>query len=174
MRSLYDRYKVAKVNAFDNLKKSCGDDAFIDACCFQTQQALEFLIKYKLNDLGVSYKKSHDIEYLFSLLQQEGVTFSKERELLISASKVTSWETTYRYGDGITTTLNAIHDVWNIITCFENELIKNQLATENVWEEYLTKYKISTEFEELERLMSLYKTDCRDVILKNIKNDFLS
>ena len=58
--------------------KVSDDDAYLDIACFETQQALEFLMKAILLENGVSYNKSHDIRYLLSLLEDVNFEFSKK------------------------------------------------------------------------------------------------
>jgi HEPN domain-containing protein len=49
----------------------------VDVACFETQQAIEFLIKAILLENGISYAKLHDIRYLLSLLEQVNFSFEK-------------------------------------------------------------------------------------------------
>lgn len=74
------------------LGKVAQDEAYLDVACFETQQALEFLIKAVLLENGVYYDKSHDIRYLLSLLEETGFTFEKMEALDLLADTVTDWE----------------------------------------------------------------------------------
>ena len=51
--------------------KFTEDDAYLDAACFETRQALEFLLRAVLPEHGVTYEKTNDIRYLMERNNQE-------------------------------------------------------------------------------------------------------
>lgn len=67
MSTMYSRSVVMLEQAKNALEHSSLDEAYLDIACFETQQAIEFLIKAILLENGKSYDKSHDIRYLLSL-----------------------------------------------------------------------------------------------------------
>lgn len=97
--------------ARDALKKVSEDDAYLDIACFETQQALEFLIKEILNEKGTPYPKSHDIDFLLSLLAETGFTFEGFDTLALLSGTVTDWEEHSRYGKGIRTSVDTVRRV---------------------------------------------------------------
>jgi len=82
------------------LKMVTQDDAYLDVACFEAQQALEFLMKAILLENGIVYNKSHDIRYLFSLLEEIKFSFDKQEALDLLADTITDWEAGSRYGKG--------------------------------------------------------------------------
>ena len=111
MSTLYDRSKVSIWKASLSLQHVADDDAFLDSACFDTQQAIEFILKFILSEHGVSYKKTHDIRYLAELLDTTTFKFDKSAELNNMADTITNWETGSRYGSGVRTTVKAIHNL---------------------------------------------------------------
>ena len=77
MSTMYSR----SIAMFEQSKKALAcvslDEAYLDVACFETQQAIEFLLKAILLENGVRYNKSHDIRYLLSLLESIKFTFEK-------------------------------------------------------------------------------------------------
>lgn len=67
MSTMYSRSVAMLSQAKNALLSVQEDDAFLDVACFETQQAVEFLIKAILLENGIPYDKSHDIRYLLSL-----------------------------------------------------------------------------------------------------------
>ena len=104
------RYKTAKRNR----QETTYDDAWCDGICFDLQQAIEFLLKWKLENLGVIAPKTHDILVLCDLLVENGCDVYAVPNLKERASMITSWETASRYGTGVLTTKNAVDEVVRI------------------------------------------------------------
>ena len=77
MSTMYSRSVAMLDQAINAMNKADADEAYLDVACFETQQAVEFLIKAILLENGVPYDKSHDIRYLMSLLTETGFTFEK-------------------------------------------------------------------------------------------------
>ena len=92
MSTLYDRSKVSIWKVSLSLQHTTGDDAFLDSACFDTQQAIEFILKFILSEYGISYKKTHDIRYLAELLDTTTFKFDKSAELNNMADTITNWE----------------------------------------------------------------------------------
>lgn len=127
MSTLYDRSKVSIWKASLSLQHvAADDDAFLDSACFDTQQAIEFILKFILSEYGVSYKKTHDIRYLAELLDTTAFTFDKSAELNNMADTITNWETGSRYGSGVRTTVKAIHSAHDIYKSIDDAFMQMQ------------------------------------------------
>lgn len=135
MGKMYGRSFVMIMQAKDALKKISEDDAYLDIACFETQQAVEFLIKEILTEKGVPYPKSHDISYLLSLAKETGFTFDGMDTLELLSSTVTDWEESSRYGKGVRTsadTVRRIHGLYNNMnSAFLEMQERNQNDTAN-------------------------------------------
>ena len=114
MSTMYSRSVAMLRQAKNAILSVSEDDAFLDVACFETQQAVEFLIKAILLENGIPYDKSHDIRYLLVLLEDIPFTFEKQEALELLASTITDWEESSRYGKGVRTTVQTIQRVHNI------------------------------------------------------------
>lgn len=126
MSTLYDRSKVSIWKASLSLQHVADDDAFLDSACFDTQQAIEFIIKFILSEHGVSYKKTHDIIYLAGLLDTTTFKFDKSAELNNMADIITNWETGSCCGSDIRTTIEAIHSAHDIYKSIDDAFMQMQ------------------------------------------------
>ena len=126
MSTMYSRSFVMLEQSKDALGKVADDDAYLDAACFETQQAVEFLIKAILLENGVAYTKSHDIRYLSNLLKDNGFEFDKFDALELLADTITDWEEESRYGKGVRTTTQTVQRVHNIYKSMNDAFLKTQ------------------------------------------------
>lgn len=126
MSTLYDRSKVSIWKASLSLQHVADDDAFLDSACFDTQQAIEFILKFILSEHGVSYKKTHDIRYLAELLDTTTFKFDKSAELNNMADTITNWETGICCGSDIRTTVEAIHSAHDIYKSINDAFMRMQ------------------------------------------------
>lgn len=126
MSTLYDRSKVSIWKASLSLQHVADDDAFLDSACFDTQQAIEFILKFILSEHGVSYKKTHDIRYLAELLDTTTFKFDKSAELNNMADTITNWETGSCYGSGVRTTVETIHSAHDIYKSVDDAFMQMQ------------------------------------------------
>lgn len=126
MSTLYDRSKVSIWKASLSLQHVADDDAFLDSACFDTQQAIEFILKFILSEHDVSYKKTHDIRYLAELLDTTTFTFDKSAELNNMADTITNWETGSRYGSGVRTTVKAVYSAHDIYKSIDDAFMQMQ------------------------------------------------
>lgn len=110
MSSMYDRYRNNVEVCRYQLNKSTGEDAFMDGAAFSAQQALEFLIKYIIEEHKGQYKRTHNIRSIYDELTECcNMSFSLEKELLGMSDTITSWESESRYGKGVVTTVKTIN-----------------------------------------------------------------
>ena len=126
MSTMYSRSVVMLDQAKTTLSKVADDDAYLDAACFETQQAIEFLLKAVLMDNGVPYDKSHDIRYLLSLVDQTGFTFDKHDTLDLLADTITDWEEHSRYGKGVRTSVQTVQRVHNVYKSINDAYLRIQ------------------------------------------------
>lgn len=126
MSTMYSR-SVAMLRQSKNALLSAGEDeAYLDVACFETQQAVEFLIKAVLLENGKPYDKSHDIRYLIELLAEIPFEFDKQEALELLASTITDWEESSRYGKGVKTTIQTVQRVHNIYESLNQAFIESQ------------------------------------------------
>lgn len=121
MSTMYSRSVAMLRQAKNAILSVSEDDAFLDVACFETQQAVEFLIEN-----GIPYDKSHDIRYLLVLLEEIPFTFEKQEALELLASTITDWEESSRYGKGVRTTVQTIQRVHNIYESMNQTFLKTQ------------------------------------------------
>lgn len=126
MSTMYSRSIAMLRQAKNAIFSVSEDDAFLDVACFETQQAVEFLIKAILLENGIPYDKSHDIRYLLILLEEIPFTFEKQEALELLASTITDWEESSRYGKGVRTTVQTLQRVHNIYESMNQAFLKTQ------------------------------------------------
>lgn len=126
MSTMYSRSIAMLQQAKNALGKVSVDDAYLDVACFETQQAIEFLIKAILLEYGVVYSKTHDIRYLLSLMEDIGFKFEKQNALELLADTVTDWEEGSRYGKGVRTTVQTVQRVHNIYKSMNEAFLETQ------------------------------------------------
>lgn len=126
MSTMYSRSVVMIEQAKNALQHSNEDEAYLDIACFETQQAMEFLIKAILLENGKPYDKSHDIRYLLSLLQETDFYFEKMEALDLLADTITDWEENSRYGKGVRTTVQTVQRIHNIYRSMNESFLEMQ------------------------------------------------
>lgn len=114
MSTMYSRSVAMLQQSKNALTKVSEDDAYLDVACFETQQAIEFLMKAILLENGIPYDKSHDIRYLLSLIESVNFKFDKQESLDLLSDTITDWEEGSRYGRGVRTTVQTVQRVHNI------------------------------------------------------------
>lgn len=132
MSTMYSRSVVMLEQAKVALSKVSQDDAYLDVACFDTQQAIEFLLKAVLLDHGIAYDKSHDIRYLLSLLDNTSFTFDKYDSLDLLADTITDWEEHSRYGKGVRTSVQTVLRVHNIYKSINESYLKIQAENQSM------------------------------------------
>lgn len=126
MSTMYSRSVVMYEQSKTALTKVAEDDAYLDIACFETQQAIELLLKAILMEYGIAYDKSHNIRYLYELLEETRFTFEKHETLDLLADTITDWEENSRYGKGIRTTVQTVKRVHNIYKSMNEAFLKLQ------------------------------------------------
>ena len=128
MCMMVNRSRVSIKKSKDALEtyEICNGEEWLDSACFDAQQAIEFLLKGILLECGVSFEKTHDVNYLVSLLDDTNFRFSKHDDLIMLSSTITSWEEGSRYGKGIRTSINTVKRIHNIYEDILNVFLKMQ------------------------------------------------
>lgn len=126
MSKMYNRANVAMDLANVALNKVADDDAYLDLACFNTQQAVEFLIKAILEENGKAYDKTHNIRYLLELLKDISFVFDKMEELENISDTVTQWEEKSRYGKGVKTMVQTVKRVQNMYDSMNEAYLRTQ------------------------------------------------
>ena len=89
------------------LRKAAADESLLDRVLseetvddeiigFHCQQAVEKLLKAWLSSLGVNYPKTHNLQTLIELLEQQGKILPQE---LSEIDRLTPYATIFRYED---------------------------------------------------------------------------
>ena len=99
MSKLLARAKIKRFNAENCYHNISVDDAYIDDCCFNLQQAIELSLKYLVEMSGENYVENHDIRAQMNKLKDLKKPIPCEEELRRLASTINSWETETRYND---------------------------------------------------------------------------
>lgn len=99
MSKLLRRAFVNRENAESNYQKIALDDAYLDSCCYNLQQSIEFALKYAVEMCGQKYVENHDIRAQLNLLKKIGVEVPNADLLRQNAQTFNDWEASARYMD---------------------------------------------------------------------------
>ena len=116
MSKLLARAKAKKFNADNSYNYISVDDAYVDECCFNLQQTIEFCLKYLVEINGEHYIENHDIRAQMNKLKSLGKFIPCEEKLRLMASTINSWEVETRYNDNFVALLEDIDEVRIIAT----------------------------------------------------------
>ena len=111
MSKLLERAKVKRENAENSYKKIQLNDAYLDDCCYNLQQAVEMTLKYLVELSGQAYVENHDLRAQLNLLNRRNVSIPSEQELRNMAETINNWETSSRYKDSFTALIQDVDDV---------------------------------------------------------------
>lgn len=114
MSKLLARAKAKRFSAENSYHNMALDDAYIDECCFNLQQVVEFTLKYIVEMSGEEYIENHDIRAQINKLKKMDIYFPCEDELRKLASVINSWEVDTRYNDNFVALLDDINEVREI------------------------------------------------------------
>lgn len=132
MSKLLARAKAKKFSADNSYNYISVDDAYIDECCFNLQQVIEFTLKYMVEMNGEQYIENHDIRAQMNMLKKMDIYIPCEEQLRLLASTINSWAVETRYNDNFVALLEDIDEVRSIaaqlidycdkqVICIENE-----------------------------------------------------
>lgn len=111
MSKLLARAKVKRFNAENDYLLISQDDAFLDDCCYNLQQTVEFSLKYIVEMNGENYVENHDVRAQLNKLRTMGVTLPFGEDIRRLASVLNSWEAESRYNDDFTSLIEDVEDV---------------------------------------------------------------
>lgn len=114
MSKLLARAKAKRFSAENSYHFLSVDDAYIDECCFNLQQVIEFCLKYLVEMAGENYIENHDIRAQMNKLKNLGKYFPCEEQLRHLASTINSWAVETRYNDNFVALIEDINDAKNI------------------------------------------------------------
>lgn len=110
MSKLLARAKTKKFSADNSYNYISVDDAYIDECCFNLQQAIEFCLKYLVEMCGEKYIENHDIRAQMNILKRLEKYIPCEEQLRQMASTLNSWAVETRYNDNFVALIEDIED----------------------------------------------------------------
>ena len=110
MSKLLARAKAKKFSADNSYNYISVDDAYIDECCFNLQQAIEFCLKYLVEMCGEKYIENHDIRAQMNILKRLEKYIPCEEQLRQMASTLNSWAVETRYNDNFVALIEDIED----------------------------------------------------------------
>lgn len=110
MSKLLARAKAKKFSADNSYNYISVDDAYIDECCFNLQQAIEFCLKYLVEISGEKYIENHDIRAQMNILKRLEKYIPCEEQLRQMASTLNSWAVETRYNDNFVALIEDIED----------------------------------------------------------------
>ncbi len=114
MSKLLARAKAKLFSAENSYNYISLDDAYVDECCFNLQQSIEFALKYLVEMHGEYFVENHDIRAQINKLKKLDVYIPCEEKLRYLASTINSWEVETRYNDNFVALLEDIEDVRKI------------------------------------------------------------
>lgn len=114
MSKLLARAKAKKFSADNSYNFISVDDAYIDECCFNLQQVIEFCLKYLVEMSGENYIENHDIRAQMNILKKLDKFIPCENELRMMASTINAWAVETRYNDNFVALFEDIVDARRI------------------------------------------------------------
>lgn len=110
MSKLLARAKVKLINAENDYYKLSVDDAYVDDCCYNLQQTIEYCLKYIVEMNGENYVENHDVRAQLNKLNSLDVNLPFFEDIRKLAETINSWEVESRYNDDFTALKEDIDD----------------------------------------------------------------
>ena len=110
MSKLLKRARVKRINAENDYRRIAEDDAFLDDCCYNLQQTIEFSLKYIVEMNGENYVENHDVRAQLNKLKSLGVELEFFDDIRKLASVLNSWEAETRYNDSFVSLIEDIDE----------------------------------------------------------------
>ena len=114
MSKLLARARVKLENAERNYIKIGQDDAYLDDCCYNLQQAVELGLKYIIEMQGENYPETHDIRAQLNKIRSLDIELPWADDIRHLASTVNGWEAESRYNDDFTSLIEDVDEVLDI------------------------------------------------------------
>lgn len=112
MSKLLSRAHVSLENAEHNYGRIGLDDCYMDACCYNLQQSIEFSLKFLVEMTGQQYAENHDVRANLNILNKMDYHVPNEKELRNMASTLYSWETESRYRDSFVVAIEDVEEAF--------------------------------------------------------------
>ena len=120
--TLFDK-AVTNFNSANILRKYAEtDESQHNIIAYHLQQSVEFAIKYLLEMDGVIYPKTHDIDQLIMIANENNVDLQLSDSLTDKAEMLTLWEQKSRYVLGYKIDLKKIDNIIPKIDSYLNKL----------------------------------------------------
>jgi len=107
---LLARAHVKYRNAEFDFANIASDDAFLDDCCYNLQQCIEFCLKYIVEMQGELYVENHDVRAQLNKLSSLGVELPFFDDIRYMASTLNDWEAESRYNDDFSALFDEVED----------------------------------------------------------------
>ncbi len=129
MNETYLDKAVQNYNAAASLYSSlaCSDEMYLGIVGYHLQQSAELAMKYILDENGVDYPKTHDLNQLMIMADRNGVDLHITDYIYQNAALLTNWETNTRYVLNYMLEANRVKDALNGV----KEYIQNIAAAEH-------------------------------------------
>ena len=96
-QTLFDKAVANLTSARVVFGSSGGDEEQLNVAGYHLEQALEMALKYLLEQSGVEYPKTHDVDQLIRLGHENGVALHLSEYLEEHAEMFSQWEAKSRY-----------------------------------------------------------------------------
>ena len=110
-----------------------NDEMLTDIAAYHTQQAIEKALKYKIEMLGMSYKKNHDLVGLIQVLENNN--FHVDKELRDRAYTISNWEAESRYSDSFSVVKSSVEDALKLYEQLRDTILRSTNPTSISYEE---------------------------------------
>ena len=107
------------------------DEVYLNYVGYHLQQAVELSIKYTLENNGVEYNKTHDIEQLIQFANYNGVDLLLTEYIYEKAEMFSIWEAKTRYIKNYRLEKNKVATALNEVKQYIDELVRqNEICVE--------------------------------------------
>ncbi|MGL4737237.1 MAG: HEPN domain-containing protein [Cellulosilyticaceae bacterium] len=89
--------------------KQTSDESYLHDVCYLCQQAVEKMLKYLLEQQGIAYPRTHDIEVLCELCENNHIQIPET--INDRALQISKWATEPRYGANFVASKRALDQV---------------------------------------------------------------
>ncbi|MCM1172517.1 MAG: HEPN domain-containing protein [Clostridium sp.] len=105
MSKLLNRAKVNRKIVADNYKLISTDDAYLDSCCFNVQQAIEQALKFLIEIYGGVHTEDYDAYVQLNKLLESPVNIPRVSELHNLANTLNNWKMEAWYSESFTASI---------------------------------------------------------------------
>lgn len=127
MSKLLQRAKVKLANAEHDYYNISVDDAYLDDCCYNLQQCIEYTLKYIVEMNGENYIETHDVRAQLNKLKNINVKLPFEDKIRKLAAVLNSWEAESRYNDNFIAVIEDVNEIKELakdIINYADKLVK--------------------------------------------------